>query len=210
MRKILVLVILPLMSGCFLGTFRTPEPIGAGNVEKNLYFNFPFYYSRSYKEDARSRNCYYGGGNFGMMLNFGASDNMDFGIKYDLSGGLGPEVKMRFIHQDPLSIMVSGGFGYHFFAEGFSWNLNLIASTRISEYSSIFLGLTVSHLPDYRNLAGVSDYFTRKNFRNFGGLALGFSFRNFRIMNSFKSFNMEFLLPFDKYPPIFWGIGVGF
>jgi hypothetical protein len=107
MKKLLVFLLVPFFSGCFLGTFRSAEPIGAGNVEKKLYFNVPFYYSRSYKEGARTSGTYYTGVGLGAMLNFGASDFMDFGAKLDLAEGLGPQWKFRFINYYPLSVAPS-------------------------------------------------------------------------------------------------------
>ncbi|MGB9824157.1 MAG: hypothetical protein ACPLN0_06910 [Candidatus Hydrothermia bacterium] len=210
MKKLLVFLSVPFFSGCFFGTFRSAEPIGAGNVEKNLYFNVPFYYSRSYKEGARTSGTYYTGVGLGAMLNFGASDFMDFGAKLDLAEGLGPQWKFRFIHYYPLSMAINTGFGYHFVAEGFCWNVDLLASSRISEYSSVYMGFLIHHLPDYTNVTSLSQYFNIKSFRNFAGFALGFSFSNFEKVKAVKSFDVEFVIPVHKYPPLLWGLSVGF
>lgn len=214
MYKILkrILLVFPVLtlSGCFMGTMRSAEPIGAGNMARIFYFNFPLYYSRDYRNNARNAGSCYWGANVGGMWLFGASDNMDFGLKLDLSEGMGPQLKFRFLHNPPLSMALNAGFGYHFFAEGFSWNMDFLMSSKLSPYSSLYLGFLLHHAPDYRNFSKWSDYFDVKIFRNFAGVALGITFKNFEGVGFIKSFNMELVLPVDKYPPLLWGFSVGF
>jgi hypothetical protein len=210
MKKLLSLLPFLIFNGCFLGTFKSAEPIGAGNVEKSVYFNLPLYYSSDYRNEAKASGTFYSRANLGGMVVFGASDNMDFGLRYDLAEGLGPQLKLRFLHVSPISVAVAGGFGYNFFAQGFSWDAELLTSSKISQYSSLYLALLAHHAPDYRNLSKISDYFDVKRFNNFFAVAFGISFRNFETIRFPSGMNMEVVVPFDKYPPIIWGFNFAF
>uniref|UniRef100_A0A7C2P2U0 Outer membrane protein beta-barrel domain-containing protein n=1 Tax=candidate division WOR-3 bacterium TaxID=2052148 RepID=A0A7C2P2U0_UNCW3 len=210
MKRILFLLPLLFLNGCFLGTFRSAEPIGAGNVEKSVYFNLPLYYSTDYRDNAKTSGSYYSRANLGAMVIFGASEYLDFGLRYDFAEGLGPQMKFRFLHVPPFSLAFASGFGYNFFAQGFSWDVELLGSAMISHYSSLYLGFLAHHAPDYRNLAKISDYFDVKRFNNFFGVAMGISFRNFEAIKFPSGMNMEIVVPIDKYPPIIWGFNFAF
>lgn len=210
MKKLLFLMPVILSTGCFLGTFRSAEPVGAGNIERSLYFNLPLYYSKDYKNSARSLGTFYARPNLGAMVTFGASDEVDFGVKFDLSEGLGSQVKLRFLHYYPFSAAINGGFAYNFLAEGFSWNFDLLGSVRLSSYTSFYSGLLLHHAPDYRGNPASIDYSAVSDFRNFWAFALGISFRNFAFRSLFKGANMEVVFPVDRYPPFIWGFSFSF
>ncbi len=210
MKKFLYLLPVLLLNGCFLGTFRTAEPIGAGNIEKNFYFNFPLYYSDDYKNDARNAGSFYARPNFGAILTFGASDYMDFALKYDFAYGIGTSMMFRFFHREPLSVSLSGGFGYNFFAQGFTWNMDLLTSARLSPFASLYLGILINHLPDYRGITEGGDLLKVRKFTNYYGFGLGISLKNLSSGYFIKGFGTDIIIPVEKYPPFVWGFSLYF
>jgi len=209
-KRFFLLIPIVLLNSCFFGTFRTAEPVGAGNVEKSVWFNVPLYYTRDYRENAKKEGTFYPKANLGAMLNFGAAENMDFGVQFDFSMGLGPQVKYRLLHYEPVSVALGTGFAYNFFAEGFSWNVDLLLSGAISPYTVLYSGLLLHHAPDYRISANEEDFSNISDFRNFFGIAVGVAFRNFRIASLIKGANMEVVFPIDQYPPFIWGFNFCF
>lgn len=86
-----VILIYPLIGGCFFGTFQTAQPVKQGEIDFGLYANFPAYLTPESKNEA-----IYGGYAIlpygGIFAGIGATQNLSIGITGSFLG-IGPYTK---------------------------------------------------------------------------------------------------------------------
>ena len=92
MKKFVLLVPLA-FAGCFFGTFQTPEPVGPGKVDGQMFVAFPGMITPDAGRAATNDNVYRGM-NLGGSVGFGVASSADVGVMMN-GMGLGPYLKFR-------------------------------------------------------------------------------------------------------------------
>lgn len=104
MRKLILF--LPLVvTGCFFGTFQTPEPVGPGKVDAQLFAAFPGFVHRDHGRAAAKEDVYRSW-NMGGAVGFGVGKQADIGVMMN-GMGLGPYAKIRLLKSSKRAVKVT-------------------------------------------------------------------------------------------------------
>ncbi|MEO0141131.1 MAG: hypothetical protein ABIM88_06265 [candidate division WOR-3 bacterium] len=94
MKKLFVLFLL-IVTGCFFGTFQTPEPTGSGKVDGQIFASFPGFVHPDHGKAAADENIYRSW-NIGGAVGFGVAKEADIGVMMN-GMGVGPYAKIRLL-----------------------------------------------------------------------------------------------------------------
>lgn len=198
-----------LLSGCFFGTFQTAQTLEPGGVDAGWYVNYPFYFDKVSREEAKNRGKAYTLPNIGGYIGYGTNGSFDVGLRGSLGEGIGPYGKLRLLNESPFSLGTLFGFGYHPVAQGISLHLDLLVSKRLSRFSSIYTGLEILRMPDYRRGTDAPDIQDVDEFKQFEAIFFGIKASRKgggRYRNLPFGITLEFTFPLTENPALIFGV----
>jgi len=99
-------IFLPLaVTGCFFGTFQTPEPAGSGKIDAQLFASFPGFINQDHGRAAADEDVYRSW-NLGGSIGFGVAKEADIGAMMN-GMGVGPYAKIRLFKSSKRAVNVT-------------------------------------------------------------------------------------------------------
>ncbi|RKY97552.1 MAG: hypothetical protein DRQ10_08440 [Candidatus Hydrothermota bacterium] len=205
------------MSGCFYGSFHTAETVGPGCMQSGWYANFPVYPDVGvFHKSEEVHGGAYVVPNVGGFIEFGAATGLDVGVRGNLGEGISVFSKIQVAKGAqmgvPLDAAVLGAIGYHPVALGMSGRAELIVSTPLSQYGTLYFGGMLLRSPDYRKVLAITKRLKLSEFRDFRLFPFVFSGIELRegVIHQKVPFilTIELGVPLHSYPPLFIGFQV--
>jgi len=208
---VILFAVLPLLQGCFFGTFQSARTVGRGKTSGTIFLNLPTYVSEKDRKSAK-RDNYSPPITAGALYQVGVSDNADFGVQV-IQYGLGVNGKVKFaLNGMPVDFAVAPSVTYLFGRAQLSPMVAGIVGKTWGDLD-IYAGLNGAYGPDWRERrkgVSFSDLPTRVTWALFAGTKVSVSGE--AQLNPWlpKSLVFELGVPLDiKYNLIYFGVGVG-